>query len=75
MKPWRRLVLLLACLAAGLGVGVWGSAWAGSAAWYLAIPIALGIGWLFVADPTQCLPPGRSDDTGPGRASDDATKT
>jgi uncharacterized membrane protein YoaK (UPF0700 family) len=57
VKPLRRLVLLLACLAAGAAVGAWGSAWSGSAAWWLAIPVVLGIGWLFVADPTQCTPP------------------
>ncbi len=75
MKPLRRLGLLLVCLAAGIAVGAWGSAWAGSAAWYLAIPIALGIGWLFVADPTQCMPPGGDDDTGSSRRSDDGTRT
>jgi uncharacterized membrane protein YoaK (UPF0700 family) len=64
VKPLRRLVLLLACLAAGAAVGAWGSAWSGSAAWWLAIPVALGIGWLFVADPTQCVPP-PGDEAGP----------
>ena len=71
MTPWRRLGLLLVCLAAGVAIGAWGSAWSGSAAWYLAIPVALGIGWMFVADPTQCVPPGREDEAGAGRTSDD----
>jgi hypothetical protein len=57
VKPSRRLALLLGCLAAGAAVGALGSACSGSAAWYLAIPVALGIGWMFVADPTQCVPP------------------
>lgn len=55
--PVRRLVLLLALLAAGTAVGVLGSWLSGSALWYLAIPVALAAGWLRVADPTQCVPP------------------
>ena len=75
MKPVRRLLLLLVCIAVGVAVGAWGSTWSGSVAWYLAIPVALGIGWLFVADPTQCVPPGRDDDAGPARRSNDRSST
>ncbi|MDH5540585.1 MAG: hypothetical protein OEY03_14385 [Rhizobacter sp.] len=56
----RRLGWLLVCLAAGLAVGVAGSLVTGAQAWYLAVPAAIAIGWLFVADPTQCAP--RKDD-------------
>lgn len=75
MKPLRRLVLLLVCLAVGIAVGAWGSAWSGSATWYLAIPIALGIGWLFVADPTQCVPPAADDEASSAGRPDDRPRT
>lgn len=54
-----RLLLLLACLAAGLAIGLLGSFLTGDTAWYLAVPAAIGLGWLFVADPTQCEPQDR----------------
>jgi hypothetical protein len=52
-----RLVLLLALLAGGLvvaGLGVW---FTGKPIWWLAVPAAVAIGWLFVADPTACVAP------------------
>lgn len=49
----RRLLGLLACLAAGLGVGVAGEALTGNQAWYLAIPAAVALGWLVVANPAD----------------------
>ena len=52
----RRVVLLTVLLAAGAVVGLLGSWLSGSALWYLAIPVALAVGWLWVADPTQCVP-------------------
>jgi hypothetical protein len=70
MTPLHRLALLLVCLAAGAAVGAWGAAWSGSGAWWLAIPVALGIGWMAVADPTQCTPP-PADDAGPPTSSKD----
>jgi len=27
--------------------------------WFLAIPAAVAVGWLFVANPTECEPPAR----------------
>lgn len=50
------LLLLLACI--GLLAGVVGERLTGDSAWFLAIPVAVAIGWLFVADPTACTPPG-----------------
>lgn len=56
MTLLRRLILLLALLAAGVAIGVLGHRMSGSALWYLAVPVALAAGWLRVADPTQCQP-------------------
>jgi len=55
----RRLGWLLVCLCGGGLVAVIGNAWSESQAWFLAIPAAVAVGWLFVADPTQCEPPSR----------------
>jgi hypothetical protein len=52
-------VLLLACIVVGLVIGAIGHALSGSSAWYLALPAAVVVGWLFVADPTECEPPSR----------------
>jgi len=54
----RRLVWLMACVLAGALVGYLGNAWSGDTAWYLAIPAAVAVGWLFVADPSRCEPAG-----------------
>lgn len=53
---WRRLGLLIACLGSGLGVGYVGWHFTADQRWYLAVPIALLLGWLAVADPAQCTP-------------------
>jgi len=53
----RRLSWLLLCLAAGSVVAALGLALQGSPAWWLAVPAAVAIGWLRVADPTECEPP------------------
>lgn len=50
----KRVLLLLALAAAGWLVGTVGSALTGSAYWYGAIPAAVALGWLFVADPSRC---------------------
>jgi hypothetical protein len=55
-RSGRRLAALAGLLAAGAAIGAIGSWWTGSAAWYLAIPIALAVGWLGIADPTRCEP-------------------
>jgi hypothetical protein len=52
-----RLAVLLACFLAGLAAGYIGESLTGHQAWYLAIPAALAVGWLFLADPKQCEPP------------------
>ena len=61
MKTRARLVLLLACTAAGLAVGALGLWRGGTSAWFLAVPAAVALGWLFVADPTACTTPPRRD--------------
>ena len=49
----RRLAwLLLAAL--GLAVGWIGQSLSGSALWWLALPAAIGAGWLVWAAPTRC---------------------
>jgi hypothetical protein len=53
----KRLMLLLGCAAAGALVGFVGSSLTGSDVGYLALPLFIGIGWLFVADPSKCAPP------------------
>jgi len=58
----RRLLLLLALAAAGGFVGAVGSALTGNAFWYGAIPAAVALGWLFVADPSRCDPTDRRRD-------------
>ena len=52
----RRLLGLLACLAAGVLIGALVQLLAGRAEGWLAIPLLLAAGWLVVADPTQCEP-------------------
>lgn len=62
-----RLAWLLACFLAGLAVGYIGEALTGSQYGYLAIPAFVAIGWLFLADPTQCEPPAHRPGKGPER--------
>jgi hypothetical protein len=62
VKPARRLVWLLTCMLAGGGIGLAGMALTGSAYWYLAVPSAIALGWLFIADPTKCETPRRRDE-------------
>ena len=58
----KRALLLLALAAAGWLVGAVGSALSGQAYWYAAIPAAVAVGWLFVADPSRCDRPDRRGD-------------
>jgi hypothetical protein len=53
-----RLLLLLGCSSAGLLAGLGGQYFTGSSAWFLAVPACIAAGWLFVANPAECLPPG-----------------
>jgi len=55
----RRLAWLLACVALGLGAGFAGFHVTGNQIWFLALPVALGIGWFVFADPTKCMPQSR----------------
>ena len=50
----RRLALLLGCLTAGAAVALVGSWLVPAQAWWLAVPAAVAISWLVVADPTRC---------------------
>jgi hypothetical protein len=54
----RRLLLLVACVLGGLAAGFAGHALTGDQAWFLAVPGAVALGWLFVGDPTRCGRPG-----------------
>lgn len=58
----KRLAWLLACAALGAAVALAGAFFSGSQWWYLAIPAVVAVGWLFVADPTQCDPPAGTPD-------------
>jgi len=53
-----RVLWLLACVALGTAVGVLCRALTGSDFGYLAIPGAVALGWLFVANPAECRPGG-----------------
>ena len=52
----KRLAWLLACVFAGLIIAIIGSSLSGSSVWYVAIPAAIAVGWLFLANPTECEP-------------------
>jgi hypothetical protein len=52
----RRLIWLLVCTALGLGTGFVGHYFTANAAWFMALPMAIAIGWLFLANPAECLP-------------------
>ncbi len=57
MSLRRRIALLVGCIAAGSLVGWLGQALSGQPAWFLAVPVAVALGWLAVADPRQCEAP------------------
>ena len=50
----RRLAWLLACVLAGLLIASIGNWLSANTYWYLAIPAVVAVGWLFLANPTQC---------------------
>ena len=51
----KRALLLLACIAIGLAAGAAGYFATGSQWWFLALPGAMALAWLFVANPEQCM--------------------
>lgn len=53
----KRLFWLLVCIFIGILIGFVGSTVSGSDIWYTAVPAVVAIGWLFFADPSQCVPP------------------
>lgn len=61
-----RLRWLVACVLGGAGVAVIGHAWSGQQAWYLALPAAIALGWLFFGTPHECATPGATPGARPG---------
>ena len=62
----RRVLLLGLCVVIGCVVGFVGQHFTGSSVWFLPIPAFVLFAWLFVANPTECLPPSeRSSHNGP----------
>ncbi len=55
----KRLVWLLACILIGLVIAIIGEALSGSTVWYLAVPAVMAVGWLVLANPTECEAPHR----------------
>jgi hypothetical protein len=53
----RRLLLLVSCVGAGLIAGIAGAALTGQDEWFLAVPAAVALGWIFVGDPSRCHSP------------------
>ncbi len=53
----RRLLVLLLCVVAGCAVGLAGLNFTGSSSWFLTVPLFILVAWVFVADPTECVPP------------------
>jgi hypothetical protein len=51
----QRVLLFLACCALGIVIGVIGQSLTSQAEWFLAVPVCIAAGWLFVADPNECL--------------------
>lgn len=64
----NRLAWFVLCLSAGAAAGMAGVWCTGNPSWYLAIPAALALGWLRVANPDECTPPATRR---AGRAPDD----
>lgn len=55
-SPWRRAGLLIGCVLAGGLVGAVGRYVFDSSTGFLAVPGFVLLAWLFVANPTECLP-------------------
>jgi hypothetical protein len=64
--PWFRLALLVVCIAVGALIGFVARAMGGGSEWFLGIPVLVLGAWLFVSDPTACMPPSEpSNHNGP----------
>ena len=65
-----RAIALVLVLSAGALIGTAGSWLTGSQHWFLAIPGALAVGWLFLANPLECAPksPASGGPAGPSSA-------
>lgn len=50
----RRLFWLLVCCVSGLGIGLAGYRLSADPVWFLALPAAMAVGWLFFANPEAC---------------------
>lgn len=53
----NRLVWFVVCLSAGAAAGMAGTWFTGNPSWFLAVPAALAVGWLLVANPDECSRP------------------
>lgn len=53
----KRLLLLVACVVGGLATAIAGVAFTGHDEWFLAVPAAVALGWIFVGDPSRCHSP------------------
>jgi hypothetical protein len=58
----RRLFWLLVCAALGLGIALLGKHFTSDPRWFLALPAVLAAGWLFFANPDECMASCRKDD-------------
>lgn len=63
----HRLLLLVGCVGVGALVAVLGVALSDNQVWWLAVPAAVLVGWLWVANPSECLPPESPASQSPGR--------
>lgn len=61
----RRVRWFLGSAASGGLAGWVGSSLSADPTWWVAVPAALAIGWLFVADPSTCEPCATRIDEGP----------
>lgn len=52
----NRVLALAATVAIGVLAGTVGYLFTGNQAWFLAVPASLAGVWLYIADPSRCLP-------------------
>lgn len=51
----HRLFWLLVCALTGFGIGWIGHYLTGKESWFLALPVTIAVGWLFFANPGECI--------------------